>query len=421
MNPLRASSALFLLIGLSSPSDSQAQVITNLASSIPQFSNVQGTNGWTYGYYNRTGDGNATYSGSEFQPMATSGGGYALGGNPPWTSIGGSTDGHPNGTGSTPNQEHWIIRRFTVPAGQTGNFDAHWLVRKTNGDGGDGVGGMVFHNGTLVDSVIVAATDTTGTVRNATMTGVQPGDTIDLIVSPNAPDNDGFDGSAFYMGINRNTFISIPRTNVIADSVADFGQNTNGWNYGQYTLNAAGDPGGFQNFDASAWSGSHWDANAAPAAPWTEITATGGHPNSNNSDASPIDGEVWATRRYTIQSGEEGSVLVDYNLSKAPFNDGTTVHVLHNGVVVQSTGMDGWDSMGWNGSLLLNVNANDTIDIALSPQGSGDLLGIAGYRKDWSDSSIFGMSIYSVPEPASSGLALTAAVGVMLRRRRATT
>lgn len=409
MNILRTS---LLLAAAGIPA--HAQVITNIASSIAQYSNVQGTNGWTYGYYNRTTDGDATYSGAEFQTMASNGGGYAVGGNPPWTSIG-STDGHPNATGN--GGEHWIIRRFTVPAGQSGNFDAHWVVKKTNGGGGDGVAGMVYHNGVLVDSVIVDATDTTGTIRNATVAGVQPGDTIDLIVSPNAPDNDGFDGSAFYMNLNRNTFLSLPRTNLIADSVADFGNNTNGWTYGQYTLDAAGNQGSFAGFAPSVWTGSSWDVNTT-GAPWTEITATGGHPSSNNLDAAPIEGEVWATRRYTIQAGEEGSVLVDYNLVKNAVNEGTTVHILHNGVIVQSTGVDGWDSLGWNGSLLLNVGLNDTIDIALSPQGAGDLLGIAGNRKDWSDGSAFGMSVYAVPEPAVSGLALTTALGALLRRRR---
>jgi len=392
---------------------------TNIAGSTLEYSGTQGTNGWTYGYYNRTTDAGGVYSGSEFQLLPSNGsGGYALAGPPPWTTITNNLDGHPNATNSAPNEEHWVVRRYTVGAGEGGGaVDVNWLLRKANPNCGDGVTGYLFHNGNQIDTASIAFSNATGVFRNASIPSVSAGDTIDLMLSPTDPANDSCDGSQFFMDLNRRNTFSGLTTTLIADSIADFGQNTNGWTYGMYDITANGSPGPgeFMAFDASAWNGSAWDINPAASGPWTEVTATSGHPNGVNSG-----NEHWATRRYTIQPGEGGDTLVEYDLLKAnPNGGGTSVHILVNGTEVGSTGVNGWDSLGWDGALLLpNLQVGDTIDLALAPQGTDVQLFGFGDNGDGADGSNFGMRLFhAVPEP-SLAVIIALGLGVAGARRR---
>lgn len=401
---------------LSLPLVASAQT-TNVGSSRLEYSGTQNTNGWSYGYYNRSADGDATYSGAEFAALPSNGaGGYALGGNPPWTNIANSLDAHPNSTAN--GAEHWVVRRYTVGAGEGGGaIDVNWLLRKSNLACGDGVAGYLYHNGTQIDTSTVGFNDGTGTLRKATVPAVNVGDTIDLILSPNSPSNDGCDGSQFFMNLNRrNTYPGVVTTQ-FADSVADFGNNTNGWTYGMYDISANGspDPGEFIAFGSSAWNGSYWDVNPTASGPWTEITATGGHPNGVNSGS-----EHWATRRYTIQPGEGGDVMVEWDIAKANLSGGgTSVHILWNGVEVSSTGVEGFDNLGFTGRLALpGTQVGDTIEIALAPQGLDAQLFGAGDNGDGADSSVFAMRLFSIPEPATSLLGVAFAGMLAMRRRR---
>ena len=391
---------------------------TNIGSSLLEYSGTQGTNGWTYGYYDRTGDAGGIYSGTEFQALPSNGGGgYALGGNPPWTGIFNNIDAHPNSTGN--GGEHWVIRRYTVGAGEGGEIELNWLLRKGNVNCGDGVSGYVYHNGTLVDTANVAFNDPAGVFRKAVIPLANPGDTIDLMLSPLSPGNDGCDGSQFFMDLNRRNSYSGLTTTMFADSVTDFGQNTNGWTYGYYntTLNGPPGPGEFIPFNSSAWNGSTWDLNPAASGPWSEITNAGGHPNGTNS--APGE-EHWVTRRYTIQPGEDGDVMAEWNIAKGnPNGGGTSVHILYNGVEVSSTGVEGFDNLGFTGRFAFaDTQVGDTIEIALAPQGLDAQLFGAGDNSDGSDSSLFGMKLYSIPEPAVQAAILSVMACFALRRQR---
>ncbi len=397
---------------------------TNLGSSLLEYSGAsdgQGANGWQYGYYNRSLDPGGDYSGSEFQQMPHNGGsGWALGGNPPWTSIGGNQDGHPNSEGN--GGEHWVVRRYTVQPGEGGGLaEINWLLRKTNPNCGDGVSGFIYHNGTLLDSANVAFNDTAGVYRKTLTSSVlNPGDTIDILLSPLDPNNDGCDGSQFFMEMSRQNIYNGIATTLFADSAADFGENTNGWTYGYYntTLNGSPAPGGFIPFSSGAWNGTFWDLNPAASGPWSEINATGGHPNGTNS--APNE-EHWVTRRYTIQPGEEGNIIAEWNLAKGNTGGGagTSVHILWNGVEVASTGVEGFDGLGFTGRLALpGTQVGDTIDIALAPQGLDAELFGAGDNSDGADGSLFGMRLYTVPEPAVHMVILLVLSAFALRRGR---
>lgn len=387
---------------------------TNVGNSRLEYTNVQGGNGWNYGYYNRSVDGDATYSGAEFTAMPVSGGGFALGGFPPWTSISDALGGHPNGINS--GAEHWVIRRYTVTAADVGGaVDLKWFIGKSNPNCGDGVTGYVYHNGTQVDSSAIAFDNSTGTLKSVSIPTVGLGDTIDLMVAPNAA-NDFCDGTNFWMDLNRRNTYSGITTTLVANSVTDFGQNTNGWTYGLYDITANGlpGPGEFIPFSPTSWNGSYWDL-ATPAAPWTEIGAGGGHPNGTNNGS-----EHWATRRYTVQPGENGDLLLEWDISKGnPSGGGTSVHILYNGVEISSTGVRGDDTIGWTASLALpDTNVGDTIDIALAPTGLEVELGLNNNRDDGADGSNFAMRIYMVPEPSSSLVLLSSLALLSARRRR---
>ncbi|MGE3308749.1 MAG: cadherin-like beta sandwich domain-containing protein [Limisphaerales bacterium] len=184
---------------------------------------------------------------------------------------------------------------------------------------------------------------------------------------------------------------------VIADSVADFGgtQGLNGWSYGYYDITRLGGPPKspndltlFPNTGAAYsalnyWDGTLWDWFAGNQ-PWTEISATGGHPNGSNQS-----NQHWVVRRYQIQPGEEGDLWVNWSLSKSNPNwDGTSVRVLLNGAQIDFGSVAGSDLIGINRSVRIGqAKAGDTIDIALTPEGPG------GDTTDFSDGSNFGAII----------------------------
>ena len=94
------------------------------------------------------------------------------------------------------------------------------------------------------------------------------------------------------------------------------------------------------------------------------------------------------------------------------------MHILRNGIEVASTGVEGFDGLGFSGSLAIaDAQVGDTIDIALAPQGMDAQLFGAGDNSDGADGSLFSMRIYSVPEPAAAGL-LALALGALNLRRR---
>ncbi len=176
-----------------------------LADSVADWSadGMQNVNGWTYGYYNLTADEDDTYQTDEFMPFVTDqhwrGQIWRLApSSAPWTLIG-RENGHPNGTNSAPNEEHWAIRRWT--SDREGMVAVGFLLRAQN-TGGTGTTAILFHNGTELGRL------TTRTAAGATAL-VEPfdlavGDVIDLALTPEGDDgsrSDGADGSFFGMRI----------------------------------------------------------------------------------------------------------------------------------------------------------------------------------------------------------------------------
>ena len=150
-----------LVVAVTPPSTAQT-----IADSMAEWSTsgTQGQNGWSNGYYNLTRDGDRSYDTDDFIPfsraqhwtgsrwdlLAASAG--------PWTEIGREST-HPNGTNSTPGEEHWTVRRWV--SDHSGNVAITWHMRKTNLNG-NGVGGQLFIDGAKVDSATIGGADGAG-------------------------------------------------------------------------------------------------------------------------------------------------------------------------------------------------------------------------------------------------------------------
>jgi len=230
-----------------------------IANSQAEFSGVQGANGWYNGYriYNPEG-GTVDYNANQdFIPYpggagqgAWDGAGQTWTGDAwdlntegagPWT-YQAALDIHPNGTNSPPSiggaadvtNEQWAIRRWSaVELAAPTNVTVIWQVRKTNLNN-DGVTGLLFINGKLVDSEALAGNGT-GAVRRY-RTSLKPGDIVDLAISPqglNGRREDWSDGSQTWFWIDTRP---APATITLAAPVVDLAQ-------GKVTLKWDSQPG----------------------------------------------------------------------------------------------------------------------------------------------------------------------------------
>ncbi|MEM7231597.1 MAG: thrombospondin type 3 repeat-containing protein [Planctomycetota bacterium] len=168
----------------------------------------QGAGAWLYGFYEATSDVDGRYATSDFVPFENSSG--PLGGptdpagnhwsgdawdlieapRGPWTFLG-KEQARPNGSTSFPLVEQWPIRRWVVD--RTGNFEIRWTLRKDE-DRGRGVTGLLFLNGDEIDRASIEGDDTAG-VDRAVVKFLEPGDIVDLAVTPEGPDGNRDDTS----------------------------------------------------------------------------------------------------------------------------------------------------------------------------------------------------------------------------------
>jgi hypothetical protein len=172
-----------------------------LADSEAEFSGVQGQDDWQYGFFRATIDGPSydVNGVDDFMPFGI--GVFQPGSQlwdvsaPPGTPITeiGATAVH----SAVAGEHQWAIRRWTSDV--AGTLELTWTLRKTNTGGGNGVTGRIFHNGTEVDSAVIAFDDNVGVSRTVVLPNVAIGATIDIAHDPvgigGALDDSG-DGSA---------------------------------------------------------------------------------------------------------------------------------------------------------------------------------------------------------------------------------
>ncbi len=414
-----------------------------IADSVSEWSTTgtQGENDWYNGYYNLTLDPDMTYAPGDFQPFLNDGSGvigpdganqwngtgYALyrEGGGPWTSLG-QDNGHPNGTNSAPNEEHWVIRRWVSDyAGQVA-ITSNLAAQNVNGPG---TSVQLFQNGTLLDTVYNSSG---ANLANTVYPTISVGDVLDLALTPVSIDGDrgdGSDGSLFSLRITDDP-IPPPVVPPLADSVIDWSttgtQGENNWFNGLYNLttdsdgiyqtddfvpftNSAGPTGGPVSPDGNHWSeGGTWDLTPS-GAPWTFIGQEGLHPNGTNS--APNE-EQWAVRRWVADLDAETPVEVTWKMAKSNVSgDGVTGLLFVNGEQVDAATIAGNDGVGVERTYSFSAKAGDIIDLALTPEGLTD-------RADGSDGSLNRLTIRVVPEPTGLTLVAIAGCGVLGFRRK---
>ncbi|MFC1757825.1 PEP-CTERM sorting domain-containing protein [Planctomycetota bacterium] len=166
---------------------------------------TQGANGWTYGLYNATTDGNGVYDREDFE--AFDGGQFAwdgakwdfTDGNVPWTEVG-QVIGHPNGDNN--GEVHYAVRRWESDVSGSATIDFN--LAKSNVNCGNGTSAILYHNGTEIGSLSVAGDDGDGLTASVAA-DIAAGDHIDLALSSVGADgsfSDGCDGSTFGMSVN---------------------------------------------------------------------------------------------------------------------------------------------------------------------------------------------------------------------------
>jgi hypothetical protein len=201
---------------------------SNIASSSNDFSGIQGQGNWYYGYLLVAAPGTiADYATNSFVRFA---GGDGLGpwanvapwtnstpdiqmwtgsgwdmntaGAQPWDELG-RQNTHPNGSSS--GVIHWTVRRWRATELKTVTpLTLRYHTRKSNVGGGNGVTGALFHNGKLLDSMLIGGINGVGELR-AVYANVAPNDFIDLILAPLGFDNtsaDGQDGTSNFLEID---------------------------------------------------------------------------------------------------------------------------------------------------------------------------------------------------------------------------
>jgi hypothetical protein len=161
---------------------------------------AQGENGWYYGYWNKTADGDGTYTPTtDFNytdpNWHLSGANWVLGagGQAPWDSIG-QTDWHPNGDNNA--AIHWVIKRWT--SNTDGDIYCRVQFAKGNTGCGNGTTLHVFHNGVEKFSRTITGGDGTGFDTFVVIKDVVAGDAIEFALDPLGTDGsyaDGCDGS----------------------------------------------------------------------------------------------------------------------------------------------------------------------------------------------------------------------------------
>lgn len=374
--------------------------ITTLADSVADWTGGQGGNGWYFGWYNRTADGDAAYDATNdfnrTDPSWTfASSTWQLGvpgsptANPPWTDVSQFRQ-HPNGTNqAAPNMaEHWSVRRWVSEV--SGAISIHWHMGK-QGAAGNGTTVYLMQNGVVRDTASIAGTDTVGTSRLVSL-DVQLGDFIDFALSPYGPGglgDDGSDGTFVNAIIYGRSSQTAPLGTVVADSTADWSatgvQGFRGWYYGFYnkTFDASPgyDTGDFNNTDPNwSFTGGVWqlgtNGNPLANAPWDNIGQTQVHPNGTNSVYLAITNEHHVIRRWV--STVSGPHRVEYFIAKGSSGgNGTTALLYHNGVLKDQATIGGANTTGERHAINITLTVGDILDFALSPLGT-DFLGADG-------------------------------------------
>jgi len=169
-----------------------------MADSVADFSAVQGSHNWYYGYYV------APYTSSTFQLLNQYGPDSDFSNINTWhlqkgsggffTAIG-QTQVHPNGPVSTNGRQnvgHWVCRRWISDRSGPVQLSGHVAKLSAQGCGGcDGEHARVFVDGVQIWNQFIAQTDSVGVAFNLAAT-LNVGSTVDFVIDPLGNDGQDF-------------------------------------------------------------------------------------------------------------------------------------------------------------------------------------------------------------------------------------
>jgi len=366
-----------------------------IADSSTDFSGVQGSNSWLYGFWDKTTDNDGIYADSEFVAFAPSVwrsatiGWVVATSGAPWTRLT-KTGGRPNGANSGDVQ--WAIRRYVSETNGAIRLTGTLAHSVTNC--GDGFIARIFLDG----AQIYQQTIFSNSISYSLMASVNLGSHVDFVIEPGAADDDNCDLATFTATIRTADPLVAP----VADSIADWSysgtQGEKNWFYGYYNVTEDTFPG-YQttNFTAfpsdngppsafNFWDGEKWIwYNGNP--PRDTIGQNYCFPNGNNVTTGR---EHWVLRRWVSQVS--GAIIIDWHLAKQDISiqggSGVTGHVFVNGLQKDSALISNSDPVGITKSIVVtNVHLGDFIDFALDPAGIGG-------TDDYSDGSFMNATIY---------------------------
>lgn len=172
-----------------------------VANSVSGFSGVQGANGWSYGYWNRSADPDTGYDQqSDFRPLKhfgsdpinrlsgrtefTTGELWNLEDGRYYTSLW-ATGGHPNGTlklGEYAREEHWAVRRWVSTVAGPVTIGGHAGKAMPWGENwGGGVWTLILVDG---KELFAAAVEDGGSEYSIDAT-LRVGSLVDFLIGPN--------------------------------------------------------------------------------------------------------------------------------------------------------------------------------------------------------------------------------------------
>lgn len=209
---------------------------------------------------------------------------------------------------------------------------------------------------------------------------------------------------------------------VVANSQTDFSstQGQANWSYGYW--NRSADVTGvyaatdFRRFSLYDNGSNIWRASASDtpySGVYTQLGALGGHPNGTNNGA-----EVWAIRRYVVQSTGVYSVSGMFGKTDVRGGTGTTAAIFVNGAQTFTRSVGGTDAPASYTDALGFLTAGTVLDFALEPRGA-DSFDTSEYTAVLSETP----SATVTPEPSTWALlagGLASLAGVARRRRAAT-
>jgi hypothetical protein len=176
-----------------------------VSDSIVDFSTVQGSNNWFYGYYG--GNSATPYSTGDFQLMTNVVPGGGFNGLDAWFEEDGTfwtslwfNGGHPNGIVTSYGRatlQQWAVRRWVSTI--NGTIHIHGVLADLDNGAGNGVIGHIIIDGNDQSVYTIDNGGRTNFVFNAV---VSVGSIVDFAIDPR-DNNDYADSTAFYFTIQR--------------------------------------------------------------------------------------------------------------------------------------------------------------------------------------------------------------------------